>query len=241
MSPVSSKFSSKSGFTLVELLVVTATIAVLAGLLVPVLSRAQAQAKTAACVSNLRVCGSLILLYAGDHQNSFPPASYNNQSYVVALTAYLPASAALSNRNVFVSPAALQPCTTYGNKNFTYAVHNGLFGGTGENPVRLTNVTRPSQVIMMANGAQIPAYGNSCAYTFWNPWEMNQGDGYNAVTYLNKPIPATAATNVDNVAGEGYLRYVQRNNTAINALMVDGHVETIPMGKVLYRNVVYDQ
>jgi prepilin-type processing-associated H-X9-DG protein len=44
---------------------------------------------------------------------------------------------------------------------------------------------------------------------------------------------------VDSDAGEGYLRYVQKANSAVSVAMVDGHAETIPIGRVLYRNISY--
>ena len=60
------------GFTLVELLVVLAVIAVLAGMLLPALGRAQAKARQAACLSNLRQVGLGFALYQEDHQGRFP-------------------------------------------------------------------------------------------------------------------------------------------------------------------------
>ena len=55
------------GFTLVELLTVLAIIAVLAGLLLPVLSRAKQQARSTACKSNLRQLGLGMKMYINDH------------------------------------------------------------------------------------------------------------------------------------------------------------------------------
>jgi prepilin-type N-terminal cleavage/methylation domain-containing protein/prepilin-type processing-associated H-X9-DG protein len=59
-------------FTLVELLVVLAIIAILAALLLPAVSRAKESGRGAACISNLRQIGVALQLYVDENQQRLP-------------------------------------------------------------------------------------------------------------------------------------------------------------------------
>lgn len=72
-----SRGRAQAGFTLVELLVVTAIISVLAAMLLPALDRTLAAARSAACRNNFKQIGYAIMNYAGDFGDCVIP--YNNQ------------------------------------------------------------------------------------------------------------------------------------------------------------------
>ena len=64
------------GFTLIELLVVIGIIAILASLLLPVLSQVKAKAKSAACLNNLRQLTVCFHLYTLDNNDYLPPNNF---------------------------------------------------------------------------------------------------------------------------------------------------------------------
>jgi prepilin-type N-terminal cleavage/methylation domain-containing protein/prepilin-type processing-associated H-X9-DG protein len=67
-----------AGFTLIELLIVMAVIAILAGMLLPVLARAKELSRRANCASNLREWGLAQNMYLDDSNQVFPDAKITN-------------------------------------------------------------------------------------------------------------------------------------------------------------------
>lgn len=65
--------SARKAFTLIELLVVIAIISLLVAILLPSLSSARAQARSSACLANLKRLATGMTLYLNEHRDQFPP------------------------------------------------------------------------------------------------------------------------------------------------------------------------
>ncbi len=119
--------TSACSFTLIELLVVISIIAILAALLLPVLSRAKMYAQAAVCLNNMRQISLAGRLYAADY-NGFVPREYTPESAVVMrgeqFTGLVPEVCAdyLLTGKYPLLPKALDPAAngTLDNSNRTY-------------------------------------------------------------------------------------------------------------------------
>ena len=101
-----SRRNSRRAFTLIELLIVIAIIAILAALLLPVLSKAKAAALRARCTSNLHQIGIALRLYVDEFRKypafGYPgPALSRSNFWDHAVLAY-----AAGNQGLFLCPGS---------------------------------------------------------------------------------------------------------------------------------------
>lgn len=95
-------FSKRRGFTLIEMLVVIAIIAILAGLLLPAIQLARKRARRIECASQVRQVALGMSLYGDDNDGMLPAADAN---WSTNLATYVDQSGSNpGQRGVFVCP-----------------------------------------------------------------------------------------------------------------------------------------
>ncbi len=102
----------RRAFTLMELLVAIAIVAVLAAVLLPVLMRARESARKAVCQTNLRQIGVAFRLYASDFDEHYPcngdPNLWMGRNWRVVLHGYLPGGTVQSLPPGYGQPVTVQ-------------------------------------------------------------------------------------------------------------------------------------
>jgi prepilin-type N-terminal cleavage/methylation domain-containing protein len=106
-------FSNKAGFTLIELLVVIAIIALLMAVLMPALQRVRKQARTVACMSNVKQWSYCWHMYLDDSEGKFPSGAGASGDWPEMLRPYYKDRGALT-----LCPSAKKPYTEGGRVPF---------------------------------------------------------------------------------------------------------------------------
>lgn len=159
----------KSAFTLIEILVVIAIIAILAAILFPVFARARENARRSSCQSNLKQIGLGVAQYVQDYDETYPlledsgsggvfltgtpTALVNKQTWVDRIFPYV------KSRQVFHCPSVggakggqTEQFSHYGFTAYTERGCNGDLRLDGiKGIMKLSEVQRPSEVIAMSD------------------------------------------------------------------------------------------
>jgi prepilin-type N-terminal cleavage/methylation domain-containing protein/prepilin-type processing-associated H-X9-DG protein len=203
--------NSPRAFTLIEVLIVAAIIAILAALAVPALTSALDRAKATKDMSNLRQIGILIQTYLNDKDGILPAINLDPgigkdgpPPNPVIYPKYV------GSRRVFQSPFDKRAADETDNAPVSYGINENMYTASPGIAGNMTKVVSPSATILMA-----PNYsGNPGLSASW------------------KSLAAAAPFVPNLTPGGGGAMTIgpQHSGTQINALFCDLHAETMTFG-----------
>lgn len=210
-------FRNCRGFTLVEMLSVIAVVGILAAIIIPVVSGVRERAKEGASLANLRQIGAGLSLYVNDNNGELPLLSvdYANQYWSRSLMPYLESNKVEGERFVNGSGGAL------GAVFMDPLVEDG-------NHHSLSDYGANTYVIRQRNTNSSNPASNRKVSTIDNP--ENLVSVMSAETnYNGRKIGAWYAGASTYVAtGSSNPGPSDRGRGLIQALFLDGHVQSIP-------------
>jgi prepilin-type N-terminal cleavage/methylation domain-containing protein/prepilin-type processing-associated H-X9-DG protein len=211
------KMFGKKIFTLIELLIVIAIIAILASMLLPALNKARGKAQASGCVSNLRQIGTGAEMYLSNSDEWYPArATATNPLFMLLTGKYI-------TTKVLMCPGGgdQSPVANYysGVKGLGYVWNWRMAGKVSASvtdviPIKRNRLKRPSRDIVAADGTWSAIAGN-CKPYFWQP-------EYIAYCYDRTQFLTSAYYNTE------------RHNGNYNNFFADGHVNAI-RGKSAYK------
>ena len=223
----------KGDFTLIELLIVIAIIAILAGMLLPALNKARTMAYSSSCISNLKQIGIASAQYNADWQDYVVPTSWQNwdngsnyeRNWIWITYPYVTGKNMPKTNNPkntpYICPGGLpEDLFVYNNRPITNLAYNTRLG------LIKNNSTEWHKPLLKINRCERP--GLSIAV-----WDVKKVNTNGAV--------ATSTINSRECSAKEYIRTCapQRHGERDNLLFIDGHAAGMNIYRLADTDDVY--
>lgn len=226
------------GFTLVELLIVIAIIAVLISFLLPALTRARQRVVALQCLSNLKQIYTGLLSYANDHRNAalicfpetYPPLyPYVGDTWEVLLVKRRYMIATLAGNPISPLPNGVFRCpvTNFDNNLLESSASYGLNPNVDsplshlKNFYKLNYIKHPAATIYAAE-----AYATQIPIPLPTAYDIN--DFFDFLPFGNESYHFSDPQAAGYQTGSTYpRRFAHRHMKSTSCLFYDGHVEQI--------------